>query len=132
MYYVVFEGTGKPKSYYKGIRTFIGYKSKEDFDESRARNGGEDIIVAEGVTTEVAQQLISLTTGEARALAAYDSVERESSVLAFELGKAAFLAIDEGHKEGYTDELRRIYEELMEAGDDNASVVRVHLLGLHF
>lgn len=62
MYTVVFEGVGvELGGNYKGIRTRVDYESREEFLQTQAESQNPDTVLAEGISSEAAQDLVEAT-----------------------------------------------------------------------
>jgi len=99
-YNVVFEGTGKERSNFLGVRTYSTWESREEYEKDKADPSfSRDRVVAEGVTPERAVEIIEQQDIAYSVLASIESSTRggvvQEGILAEKLSALARLRPDD-------------------------------------
>lgn len=100
-YNVVFMGIGGEKSAHHGIRTWTSFESKSKFQKWLEESKNRDVILAEGVTDDVAVEMCQQTTDLAYFMSFASEATREDGTI--DMGKfqmrVATLAFFRQHKQ---------------------------------
>jgi hypothetical protein len=76
-----------------GVRTWTSFESKEEFDRWRTESGNQDVVVAQGVSSEDAKARTLQTSLEVRLQAALREEEENPVLAELHARNARFMAL---------------------------------------